>query len=574
MTKNNYQIYVDPNETTEPNKDQSYYQWEVTPDNIISFQNEVGNIWNSNQLPLHYVQSLEDVQNNRIRMTMYPNEDDVEFVQEAAPKQKKGVMARIAEYLNNEVLLNKDNIRVRNYSKSMDRNPEFTQNNDMVANIGDYFKGVTLNIPSLLSPSHDIRLLYDLSQGGFDAINPFDLKSSWYGNNGVVPDKFANDNPTIATLINVLLDGGFYKTAGNLYKWGTTPKLIGNGAEAEVYSSPFSNYVIKHSSIPPEEMIRMNRVPGFAKCKYLGTTNDGRYIYQQKKLVIPKDPSKEFNVISDNLVKNNYKRHTHPNVEGRFFTKLSRDEAISDFGETGFGQIGKTRFLKIPRIIDMALQPIEEFYEMAILKKGGKLIPRNISKFYKGGLIPKFQKSGKFGWSAVKSNTKRYNEKNDHYLDELEMYARQYGFNDYQIAAMIVNAIHENQGSPLATKNRVGLWQGDKRQAAYLGNTVKSNVKAFKKDYDHGTWYSTYDKNGWDPNYYKFFKNATNVDDANYGMAAGYERFNGSKDRHNAEVLSRQKTSRIVYNLLKQGVKPSAMVDVINNYNFDDSLMA
>lgn len=55
-------------------------------------------------------------------------------------------------------------------------------------------------------------------------------------------------------------------------------------------------------------------------------------------------------------------------------------------------------------------------------------------------------------------------------------------------------------------------------------------------------------------------------------MIAGYERFGGSSNRNNSEVMSRIKTSRGVYNLLRQGVKPSAMIDILNDQQ--DSYMA
>lgn len=55
----------------------------------------------------------------------------------------------------------------------------------------------------------------------------------------------------------------------------------------------------------------------------------------------------------------------------------------------------------------------------------------------------------------------------------------------------------------LQLKNgRVGLWQGDKRQAKYLGNTVSSNVETFYKDYLHGKWYNTPDKKRYTDKYY------------------------------------------------------------------------
>lgn len=172
---------------------------------------------------------------------------------------------------------------------------------------------------------------------------------------------------------------------------------------------------------------------------------------------------------------------------------------------------------------------------------------RKCYKYSKGGIV-----FAKGGWEVAGKNTNRYNKANDTYLDEMEEEAYNYGFNDLQLAAMIANAIHENQGSPLTTTSngRVGFWQGDKRQAAYMGNTTASNMKAFKQDYDHGGWYSTYDKNGWNPKYHKLFKDGDNIEDVTYGMIAGYERFGGSNNRNNTEVISRIKTAKLIYDLL------------------------
>lgn len=222
---------------------------------------------------------------------------------------------------------------------------------------------------------------------------------------------------------------------------------------------------------------------------------------------------------------------------------------------------------------------IKYFRKYQKYKKGGNFIKSNQFSSFKvktlldtlsyrqGGQIQKGR------WGMIAQSTNRYNKNNDHYLDEIEKYARYHGFNNMQIAAMIANAIHENQGSPLAAGSRVGLWQNDARQAKYMGTTVQSNVAAFKKDYDYGKWYNTYDKNGWDPAYHKYFKNGKNIDDVTYGMVAGYERFNGSKNRNNSEVRARQRTAKVVYDLLQQGVKPSAMSDILqdnslnNNFN-------
>lgn len=212
---------------------------------------------------------------------------------------------------------------------------------------------------------------------------------------------------------------------------------------------------------------------------------------------------------------------------------------------------------------------IEKYFNPVQSNKMGGLLkkPSFLVKLKSGGQVQKLQKGR---WVSVGSVTNRYNPANDHYLDELESLARQSGFNDFQIAAMIAHAIHENQGSPLPSGTRYGLWQNDAKQAKDVGNTVASNMRAFKRDYDYGKWYSTDDKNGWHPGLHKVFKNASTIDDAVYGMA-GYERYNGYKDKKNATTQDRMKIGRQVYQLLQQGVKPSAMLEMLDN---PDTFMA
>lgn len=199
-----------------------------------------------------------------------------------------------------------------------------------------------------------------------------------------------------------------------------------------------------------------------------------------------------------------------------------------------------------------------------------------LKRFAEGGSVRIFQNAGKFNWKVASQNTNRYNPKNDHYLDEIETYGRKYGFNDMQIAAIIANAIHENQGSPLPNGKRVGLFQGDARQAGYIGNTVASNMKAFKLDYDHGTWHNTPDKNGWHPKYYKLFRDGKNVDDVTAGMSMGYERYDTTYNRNHPETQSRIKTARLIYKLFQKGLSASAIYNMQDNdldqYEFDPSL--
>jgi len=62
------------------------------------------------------------------------------------------------------------------------------------------------------------------------------------------------------------------------------PIIIGEGAESRVfaprYSKIFPTKVVKHSTIPPEELAY--KIPNTARTKYIGTDKDGFYMYEQE----------------------------------------------------------------------------------------------------------------------------------------------------------------------------------------------------------------------------------------------------------------------------------------------------
>lgn len=248
--------------------------------------------------------------------------------------------------------------RVTAYQKAMNENPNFSRDWDMAANIGEHLNATTGGLLNRISPTQNARFVYDLFKG-----NPvFDYNNSWWGNSGIVSDDFAQQHPYISLAVNGLTDIATAAGVPRFYRYANTPKLIGEGAEARVYAKPFSRYVYKYADIEPEQMALKNQVPYFAKNKYMGMSDDNLHIYRQSKLNIPNNPDVEFRQIVKGLThKHNYNPFTHEFLEG--LGLRNGDYVLSDFGKTGAGQIGRTWFTRRPRIIDMAVETVDDFNE-------------------------------------------------------------------------------------------------------------------------------------------------------------------------------------------------------------------
>lgn len=105
------------------------------------------------------------------------------------------------EWFNDEIMLNPDNIRVKNYRKAETRNPNFSQDWDMLSNIYDFTNIATAGAINRFSPTQNIRL-------AIDAIKGNNIADSWMGNNGIVTDKFAENHPYWSMAINGVGDMG------------------------------------------------------------------------------------------------------------------------------------------------------------------------------------------------------------------------------------------------------------------------------------------------------------------------------------------------------------------------------
>ena len=107
------------------------------------------------------------------------------------------------EWFNDEIMLNPDNIRVKNYRKAETRNPNFSQNWDMLSNIYDFTNIATAGAINRFSPTQNIRLTLDAVRGN-------NVVDSWMGNNGIVTDRFAKKHPYWSMAINGVGDAALW----------------------------------------------------------------------------------------------------------------------------------------------------------------------------------------------------------------------------------------------------------------------------------------------------------------------------------------------------------------------------
>ena len=99
-----------------------------------------------------------------------------------------------------------NSIRVENYQKAMDRNPNFSQDWDMASNISEGVNIMSGGLLNRLSPTQNIGLAIDIAQGD-------NFWNSWFGNSGIVSDNFTQNHPYWAAGINLVGDTGTYMSA-------------------------------------------------------------------------------------------------------------------------------------------------------------------------------------------------------------------------------------------------------------------------------------------------------------------------------------------------------------------------
>ena len=116
----------------------------------------------------------------------------------------KSFLDRVGQFINDEIFLNKGNIRVRNYRKAEARNPNFSRNWDMASNIAEGVNIMSGGVLNRLSPTQNIGLIIDAAKGK-------NFMDSWFGNSGIVSDNFAQNHPYWTFGINALGDFGIYQ---------------------------------------------------------------------------------------------------------------------------------------------------------------------------------------------------------------------------------------------------------------------------------------------------------------------------------------------------------------------------
>lgn len=249
------------------------------------------------------------------------------------------------------------NLTEKNFLRSL--NTKYDANRIRRAN---HWSGIS----NMLSPSQYFGAIFDYAQRE----RPF-WESIWYGNSGFMPDNFARENPRTSTLLNMFGDTVLGIGGSKFYSWGTESRFHYGNETPIVETTYFSPKVTKHSMISPSEMHVRNNTTGFVKSSFKGTDADGLYIYTQPKMWFPKNPKVAFNRILNNAVKKGYEVISHPNLQGPALLNKRFNRVISDFGETGRGQVGWT--WRGPGFSDAAFETIPEFM-IAMEKNGGKLI--------------------------------------------------------------------------------------------------------------------------------------------------------------------------------------------------------
>lgn len=103
--------------------------------------------------------------------------------------------SKISKFINDEILLNKGNVR----TNTLRRRPSAMNNFQVGENALEFANIASAGLLNRLSPTQDLRLLYDIVTGE-------NVMDSWFGNNGIVPDQFAQEHPYGALGINTVAD--------------------------------------------------------------------------------------------------------------------------------------------------------------------------------------------------------------------------------------------------------------------------------------------------------------------------------------------------------------------------------
>ena len=226
----------------------------------------------------------------------------------------KSFLDRVGQFINDEILLNKDNVRVKNYQRAEARNPNFSGDWDMVSNIAEGVNVMSGGFLNRLSPTQNIGLVIDTAQGD-------NVIQSWFGNSGVVPDNFHQNNPKTSMLINGILDYGIGSVAPkkfNIGKIDTQKELKPNwnrwGQESlvDVSTTPGLVYKIPQNGLRYQWQIPFyvrgkliaNRMPEHVPYNYEGTIKVGNRYYpkvSQQKVAQRSLSQEEWNTLQGRI---------------------------------------------------------------------------------------------------------------------------------------------------------------------------------------------------------------------------------------------------------------------------------
>lgn len=208
---------------------------------------------------------------------------------------------------------------------------------------------------NFLSPSQYVGAAFDYFQGE----SPF-WEGVYNGNSGWVPDNFARQYPRATTLINTGVDAALGHGTGKVYNWGTTPRLIGEGASKKVYSAPFSRKVYSVGG-DPEYIQMQNNVPGALQNKFEGYTLEGEPVFSSPKVKMISGPNKSF--IKKAINHQFFPTEVIGDTETVFINPGTK-QVLLDM-EYGRDWLGRTY------AVDPEVLPTDEYFKM--LKRGGKV---------------------------------------------------------------------------------------------------------------------------------------------------------------------------------------------------------
>lgn len=141
-----------------------------------------------------------------------------------------------------------------------------------------------------ISPSQQIGAIIDGVKGG--SYQDY-VTSLTYGNSGIFTNKYANSHPIITSIGNGVFDLAVPTGGSSLYRWGTTPQMIGQGASKQVWTTPLSRRVT-YIGGDPAYMAEQSTFPRTLKYTYKGMTKDGQAVHTAPKVIMRKNPSKSF----------------------------------------------------------------------------------------------------------------------------------------------------------------------------------------------------------------------------------------------------------------------------------------